>query len=197
MAADGLAAMLEPLRQQWRDSPLLRLGALVIVAILVWYGHVRMTEWNDALEAEARRLQERVVRLEALEGSRQWLDRAERATDLAASLEERLWQASTRGIGQANFQSWLERARAQTGLGDLSQQVGSLERLDGLAGVYRTRVRLEGQFRPGALWNFLQRVEGHKRAVWVEELEIRGERVTLALAAPIEPVAETTEADDA
>jgi len=183
MADSPWAAAAETLQRQWRESPIIRVGVLGVAAILGWYAQARLDDWTAALERDAEALQARLVRLERLGEEPVWPQRAEAAADLATRLEEQLWTAPTRGIAQADFQTWLERARARAGLEDLDQKLANLQPVDGLDGAFRARATLEGAFEPPRLWALLERIETHPERVIVEGLEIRGRRVKLTLLA--------------
>jgi hypothetical protein len=183
MAADALRDALAPLRRQWRESPVIRIGALAVVAILGWYVQANLTDYNERLAGQAANQAERLARLERLQDATEWRERAEAATDRLATLQDRLWRAPTRGIGQAQFQSWLERARAQSGLGAMDQSLGNSDPVAALDGVVQIRARLQGGFNRTSLFDFLERVEGHAQHVDVEALSIRGERLEITLSA--------------
>jgi hypothetical protein len=171
------------LRDQWQQSPLLRLGVAAVVLIAAWYAHLLIQDWKADQADEAGRLAERLARLEAVQQQTQWQERADAAKAVAARMEDRFWTAPTRGIGQADFQTWLERARARAGLPDMQQAVGGMEAVDNLKGVFLTHAEVEGAFRPAALWQLIEAVETHDKALRVEQLDIRGGHVALRVGA--------------
>ncbi len=172
---------LEELRQQWRQSPILRYGALGVVAVVLLYGYLVMSDARTAAIAETERLAERLGRLEALQGEQVWTQRADRARQLRVRIESRLWEADTPGIAQAELQSWLRRQAAQSGMPNPQLSLGEPDAVEGVPGLVAVSAQLEGQFSPDVLRGLLERIETHERHIAIQRLEVRGNRLVIGV----------------
>ena len=103
----GLDRAWQSLRQQLADNPRLRLGAWLIVGILVFYGWLLIGDGIGSLRSQVQDDQERLAKLHALAGQEVWHQRAEQAAAIKESLLAELPEADTPGLAQAELQSRL------------------------------------------------------------------------------------------
>lgn len=160
------------LRNEWRTSPRLRYGALVIVAILGVQGlfmlsdqvHKRMVGHADDMEMLAR--------LEGMRKESWWPERAGKTTELLAAVVERIPEVAGKGMAQAESQAWLTRLAAEQQLGDPKVKVEDTVDVDGYPDMWQVVSRLEGALPNRGHEAFMRALAEALPWVQVERIEI-------------------------
>lgn len=160
------------LRNEWRTSPRLRYGALVIVAILGVQGlfmlsdqvHKRMVGHADDLEMLAR--------LEGMRKESWWPERAGKTTELLAAVVEKIPEVAGKGMAQAESQAWLTRLAAEQQLGDPKVKVEDTVDVDGYPDMWQVVSRLEGALPNRGHEAFMHALAEALPWVQVERIEI-------------------------
>lgn len=116
-ALDVFKGQLDQMLAELRANQRLRMGLVLILAILAGYG---LLNWRDALdqkEKSVNRLGQEIGRLRGLEGTGPiWRRRAERTALARRHFEERLWPAPTLELAQAGFQDWVASRLSRLGV---------------------------------------------------------------------------------
>lgn len=160
------------LRNEWRTSPRLRYGALVIVAILGVQGlfmlsdqvHKRMVGHADDLEMLAR--------LEGMRKESWWPERAGKTTELLAAVVEKIPEVAGKGMAQAESQAWLTRLAAEQQLGDPKVKVEDTVDVEGYPDMWQVVSRLEGALPNRGHEAFMRALAEALPWVQVERIEI-------------------------
>jgi hypothetical protein len=116
-ALDALKGQLSQMLAELRANQRLRMGLVLILAILAGYG---LLNWRDALDQKEKsvdRLGQEIGRLRGLEGTGPiWRRRAERTAQARRRFEERLWPAPSLELAQASFQDWVASRLSRLGV---------------------------------------------------------------------------------
>ncbi|MCD0420818.1 hypothetical protein LOC51_26675 [Rubrivivax sp. JA1024] len=94
-------------REEWARNPRLRLGVLLIVAIVGLWALLAAADALDERVAERDRLVEQVQRLRSAGRDERWLRLRDDARVLDAQWRGRAWREPTEGRMQAAVQDWL------------------------------------------------------------------------------------------
>ena len=185
MKATALAEAWGGLRAQLAASVLLRVGLVVIVALVWAYA---LSFGADAVDARRQALsaqREELDRLQLLERERAWPARAEEARRQVAALHALLWPENDLGLAEAALQDWVRATATRSGL---SMRELSLSRATATAtatspnpivaagpgtGQPAIKARLTVELNRPALVSFLAEVAANEQAVMVDRLTLR------------------------
>lgn len=168
----------ERVRQEWRQSRRLRLGALVVLLILGAHVVLTLSDRQQAMAQDYRRDAALLGRLEEASRESAWPERAEQAEAAAEAMRTSIPQAASDGLAQAELQAWLS---GQAAIGQLQQaRVRAEATLDvpGQPELWQVVARLEGAVPAGGLDRFLQSLSSGLPWIQVERLEITEGRET-------------------
>lgn len=191
--------MMADLLNQLRANARLRAGLALIIAIAWLYGVLTLREEVQAQNQRFRSANLAVNRLKAQLAEPEWPARATTARALAVQMEGRLWQAPTPGLAQAAYQDWLTISMVKAGITNPQIAVSVVEEAaaagnaadaktapDTLADVWKLKAKMQFEFNPPALMDFLAALENHERQSVVRQLTVRKEpapRVEMELTA--------------
>ncbi|WP_374602800.1 hypothetical protein [Arenimonas sp.] len=105
------------LAAEWRGNPRLRLGAWLILGIVLLYGYLVLVDTRAAWRASLAQEVERVAKVRSLVGQEIWLERAETAAAARRALEQEIPAARTPGLAQAAAQARLRELTTPLGTG--------------------------------------------------------------------------------
>lgn len=163
-----LSGVIEHARREWAGNPRLRLGVMVIGAILALYLALVLRDWSAALQQDYTTASARLHKMQSLAGQEEWLARADSARQLREGLEAEIPDIATLGLAQAGAQTWLR---------DITTAFGSTVRVETQPAarvsedddVWRVPVVLAGTLDPPKLLQLLQQIESHGTLVVVEQ----------------------------
>jgi hypothetical protein len=176
-------ASIERLKSQFRETPLIRFGVLLIVLIIAYLlldtfavlNQVQREDYLTALNKERQMVS--IARQDF------WGQRAEQARAARVESEGQLWRADTPGLARADLQSWLRRRQHSLKLDALQAQVERPEKLPALGSVWEVRGQLKGNLTANQLIQLLQQLELNSQLLRIRELRIkrRGPQLSLEL----------------
>ncbi len=169
MSRPGLGEIAE----EWRQNPRLRIGALLILLILLWSGAELLRDQEAEAAKAYGREQTKLVRLQGIESQAQWLDLAEQARAARVKQEQTFWRAESLGLAQATIESWLTPKLHQLKLDDLKMKVDKAEALPDRKGIWRVPVTLSGGLKRSELTDLLGMLELNDRLVVIERLDLK------------------------
>lgn len=195
-------------RDEIRGNPRLRLGLVMIAAVL---GVLGLLEWHDRQGlrvGEQQRLAAQVARLANPQSMAAWPRREREAQAVLQLLQQRLWRHTSVGLAQAQFQDWLREQLRLVNAPNAAVRIAEAESLAALRAEpslgdqgSRGAAEAKGPLRVGAQLEFamadpqmlvalLAAMAAHPRAVHVESLVVKGQRVEMRVASSflIEPV---------
>ena len=176
-------ATLEQLRNQYRETPLIRYGVMIIVIIisyLLWdtFSALDQSQLKDYMNALNRERQ-------MLSIGRQdfWGERAEQARAARVELEGQLWRAETPGLARADLQSWLRRKQHYLKLDALQAQVENPEKAPAFESVWEVKGQLRGNLAISQVIQLLESLEINPQQLRIKELRVnrRGPQTNLEL----------------
>ncbi len=192
-ALPGTRAWLTELRTNSR----LRLGAWLIAAIAAAYGILTVSDANRALSAKVKESSALLARLTAIAQQQEWPQRALAARELRQNLDNRLWQAGSKGLAQADFQTWVAEQSTQAGLQNTRLTVENTADVEPVeTRLWRVTARLDGDFHQPAFDRWLLAIAQSPRFIEMERLEIQriasgNKRFSLTVTAYFAASAET------
>ena len=187
-------------RDEIRGNPRLRLGLGFIATVLGLFG---LLEWHDSQElrvGEQQRLAVQLGRLANPQSMAVWPIRDREAQLVLQQLEQRLWRNSSVGLAQAQFQDWLREQLRLVNAPNAAVRIAEAESLaalraepvpdvqgspSGAESKLPLRVSAQLEFAmadPQMLVALLAAMAAHTRAVYVESLEVKGQRVEMRVA---------------
>ncbi|MBW8311784.1 MAG: hypothetical protein K0M64_07070 [Rhizobium sp.] len=168
----------ERMRQEWRQSRRLRLGALVVLLIIGAHVVLTLSDRQQAMADDYRRDAALLGRLEEASRESAWPERAEQAEAAAEAMRTSIPQAASAGLAQAELQAWLG---GQAAIGQLEQaRVRAEATLDvpDRPDLWQVVARVEGGVPAGGLDRFLQSLSSGLPWIQVERLEVTEGRET-------------------
>jgi hypothetical protein len=169
---EWLRAQLEDIRENAR----LRLGIWLASGIVLLYLVLVVSDLRAATREQSGQLAARLARLERVADQGDWQAYAEEARARLVNLEQGLWNSSSRGLAQAEFESWVLGRAEESGLQRLKARTENPVAVDEMSGFWMVSTELEADFKPGPLYLFLRRVETNAELVVVSRLDAAGGR---------------------
>lgn len=174
-------ASLQQLLVQWRQTPRLRVGVLLMTAVVALYLVLLLADERDQALKD---YQEQVVRLNKVQGlsdQQHWLERANQARATRIQFESRLWQAESKGLAQATLQTWFTRNLRSEKLTGLSVDTELATEVPGNARLWQVTADLKGQIKRAQLVNLLKLLETNQQLITVEHLKLSRTRKDLEM----------------
>lgn len=180
------------LMEELRDNPRLRVGLVLVVAILVGYG---LLEWRDRQEVavgEYKRLLGQVARMGQPQQPAKWARRASEAEEALQQARGQLWRNASTGLAQAQVQDWLngllrkvdaKSASVRVAEPELSPDAAALAaRLPSdLQTLRPLRARVEFNSEPTVLLTLLAALNDAPQRVVVDSLNVKQTRTEMLL----------------
>lgn len=166
-------AALEHVKSQWRGTPLIRFGGLLIALIVAFMlldtlealHHAQRQDYQTALKKERQ--------IATIAQQDYWNQRAEQARAARVELEGRLWRAETPGLARADLQSWLRQRLHNLKLDALQVRVEKPEQMPELESVWKVRGQLKGSVTTPQWVQLLQQLELNPQLLRIRDLRIR------------------------
>lgn len=164
-AAGGL---LEQARKELADNPRLRLGAWLIVGILVLYLWLVLSDWQAAVQKDYLVQVQRLEKIRSLAGQDEWLQRAEQARALREALQAQIPEVATLGLAQASMQTFARDLVSASGASLRVQTEVPAEVGEG-SGLWRVPVVLSGGLSAPQVLQLIRGIESARNLVVIEE----------------------------
>jgi len=171
---------------EWQQNPRFRLGGWIILFIMLAYLLMLLSDWEKGFSTEYRESADRLERLELLARQKEWIERADAAKAISVQMEGRFWKTTSRGLAQAQVQSWLDNLLKNKDIQDARTQVEPVREMTEYEGIWQVAFRIEAAFEPRKLAELLRTAEGSEQIVTVEQLDAvynKNPRLTLVLKA--------------
>ncbi len=164
------ASAFAPLREEWDKNPRLRLGAWLVIGIILMYCVLVLADWKQAVVNEYDQLESDLDKLLAPDSREDWVARQESARLRRKQVEERFWKADSRGKAKAMVQTWAESVAKETGLTNARIQVDNATDISHFPGYWQVVVTIESLEQPKKLPDLLKRIETNPQAVVFEKV---------------------------
>lgn len=177
--------------EEWRDNQRLRLGGRLILAILLIYAVLLFSDGQKSVERESRDLYERIERLKTLTRQSGWPERAQAARAVLVQMESGLFTVESRGLAQANIQTWLDSQIKKTSIDKARVQVDQARSVPGRDDILQVTASVDASFDREKVIELIKRIETNAHIMVIEQLDIirqKRERFTLVLKAYFQKV---------
>jgi hypothetical protein len=167
---------LAPIISELQKNTRLRLGVWLIMALLMGYVVLVLNDYQMRLKRDYQEALSQLHQLQTMTTQSQWSQRASQTHELLGQWQARFWQADTKGLAQAMFQSWLQEELYFAQLADSRLQVETTVEVPNQS-LWQVSAKLDAVFVPKRLYNFLLVLSTHPQLVVVERLEIQYSQV--------------------
>lgn len=180
MSRDAVLTPWAQLREQWRESRLVRLGAWLGAALLSVYLLLAGFDEVDSLLERNRGLMVELTRLQALAKEKDWPERRREAMALKVAYDTAVWMDPDLALTEAGLQDWLRNVTQRLGLKvreitlvraePAAKQAGSVP-----AGYVELHARVSVELQRTPLFVLLAEMANQERRIVVERLSLRGQ----------------------
>jgi len=167
MASVAMAQM----RKEFAGNPRLRVGAGLVVAILVFYLWLVLADWRAAMQKDYVAQAQHLEKIRSLAGQDAWLQRAEQARALREALQAQIPEVATLGLAQASVQT-LARDLVAASASDLRVQAEVPAQVGEGSGLWRVPVVISGGLGAAQVLQLIRRVESERNLVVIEQAMI-------------------------
>ena len=167
-----ISSLITELRRNTR----LRVGVWAIVAIILTYTVMVVNDYHKQLQADYDKALAHLNQLQSIAKQTQWAERASKAQELRTQLAARLWQADTKGLAQAIFQTWLQEEIFFARIEKPQLHVEEAVDVAKYPQFWQVTAKLKGAFVPKRLISLLSAIAKHPQLVVTERLNIRHHR---------------------
>ena len=166
---------------QWRQTPRLRIGVLIIYVILSSYIVILLQDHRDGLMDSYTKQQARLHKVRNISTQDQWSQRADEARAHRIRAEASLWSADSKGLAQATLQSWFTQKLGPADLANLAVDTELASEAPGVAGVWQVTAELKGPVSRQQLITLLKLLELSDKLITIQHLKLTRTRTGLAL----------------
>ena len=170
--------------EELKHNGRLRLGLIVIVALIALYEISSLSQWRAGIAADYSLQQERLLRIRSISRQDDWTRRAADAASMRKALQAEISVANSVGLAQATFQGWLTGLAQSTGK-PLQITMGAPVKLQGQPGYWKIPAQVAGNLGIREAMELIRQVESRKELVTIETIELTNDqypRASLALA---------------
>jgi hypothetical protein len=174
------------IQQEWQENQRLRLGGWLILSILLVYSLLFLSDKMKSVEAESLDLYSRLEKLQSLTSQSEWPARAQAARSVRVQLESQLFTAESRGLAQANIQTWLDGRIKNLKLAKTRVQVEQARSVSSHQGLLQVTATVDGRFERGKVVELIKSIEVADHLMVIEQFDIirrKKEHFTLAFRA--------------
>jgi hypothetical protein len=165
------AGRLAQVRAEWTGNPRLRLGAGLVVVILVVYALMVLADWRNDLHEQYQQRTLQLYKVQALAGKDEWLLRVENARALDKALQSEIPSAATIGLAQAEVQTWMRQIMQAFGPKMASESHAPVQ-VAGEPGLWRIPITIRGLVSVQQLQEILRRIESSDRLTVVDSMTV-------------------------
>lgn len=167
-----MSQVLSQLLTELRKNTRLRIGLWFIITIMMTYIMLVLNDYHVQLKRDYHNVATRLNQLQGIAQQTQWPERAIQVQELRTQLEARLWQANTKGLAQAIFQSWLQEEMFFAQIKQSRLQVETAVEVPQNPKLWRVSAELKGIFVQKRFYSFLLEIAKSPRTIVTERLEI-------------------------
>lgn len=155
---------------EWQQNVKLRLGVLAIVGIVLFYGYQVLADFSMAQQDDYLKQSKRLRQLQILEHQNGWTDFAQQALQTRKQMESLLWQADSKGLAQAQVQTWLLNELRTMQLDYLQIATGAAEKLPDSPDIWRVTSEITGVIPKEKLLPLIALIELDQRLTDIAQL---------------------------
>ncbi|MDP1698537.1 MAG: hypothetical protein Q8L45_12275 [Xanthomonadaceae bacterium] len=163
-----LQSLLTQVRSEFQANARLRWGGLLILAIVVLYLLLVLSDVRAQMQRDYVQQVQRLDKITSLAGQDEWLQRAEQARELRDALQAQIPGVATLGLAQASVQSLARDLITSSGK-PLRVQAETATEMGRGSGIWRVPVSISGGVSPAAALQLIQRIENQPNLVVIEQ----------------------------
>ncbi len=168
-------------RAELRANPRLRVGLILIAALLVIYQLTGLADLRAQIASDYLAKQAQLVRVQNISKEDGWDQRARAMHDLRAALEAEIPDADNMGLAQATTQGWLRDLVTRSGA-KLTVTMDTPVQASGSAVYWKIPAQISGELNVAQAMELIRQVESRKELMSVESIRLTaGTRPSLAL----------------
>ncbi len=156
---------------EWQENPRLRIGVLLILLIVISNGLLALNEYRNGLFEEYARQDKKLIKLHYVQQQTDWAERAESVKNIRLQLENGLWRAETKGLAQANVQTWFNDKIQQLGLTGLEIAGASVQSDAKMPFIWRVVIEIKGTLYDAGLLELLSQIEQNPKLMQIDQLQ--------------------------
>lgn len=156
---------------EWQENPKLRLGVLLIIAILISNGLLMLDDYRLSLLEEYGVQQKKLSKLQYVQQQSGWAEKAESTHNLRLQFENGLWQAASKGLAQANVQTWFNEKLRLLHISGLELAGASVQNDSTNAAVWQVAIAIKGAATDAELLELLNHIEQNPQQMQVTQLQ--------------------------
>lgn len=162
----------EQIRQEWRQNRRLRIGVLVVVAVIGMHLVLTLSDRQQRLADEYHQRADLLVRLQDASRESAWPERAEQAEQALAAVREGIPRVSSAGLAQAELQAWLSGQAESARLQDIRVRAETTLDVPDHPQLWQVIARLDASVPAGRLEGFLRQLSAGLPWIQAERLEL-------------------------
>ena len=156
---------------EWQENPRLRIGVLLIMLIVVGNGLLILNEYRNGLFEEYGRQDKKLIKLHYVQQQTDWVERAKNVKNIRLQLENGLWRAETKGLAQANVQTWFNNKIQQLSLKGLEIAGASVQSDAKNPFIWKVVIEIKGTLYDAGLVELLNHIEQNSKLMQIEQLQ--------------------------
>lgn len=164
-------AWLATARAELAENPRLRVGLVVIGALLLMYQLAGLSDLREHMSADYAARQTQLARVQNISSEDGWDQRASAMHAMRAALEAEVPRIDSMGLAQATMQSWLRDMATRSG-STLSITMGTPLRVDADAGYWKIPAQISGQMPIHGALNLIRQIESRKELMSVDSIRL-------------------------
>ncbi|MHB1271833.1 MAG: hypothetical protein ACYCZD_03520 [Rhodanobacter sp.] len=172
---------LNQLRAELARNPRLRVGIVLIGALLLVYQLAGLADTRARLDADYSAKSRQLVRVQGISREDGWDRRASDIHAVRKALEAEIPDADSVGLAQATVQGWLRDTASHFGP-KLTVTMGTPLRVDDQHPYWKIPVQINGPIAPSQALELIRQIESRKELITVESIRLTsGDNPSLAL----------------
>jgi len=156
---------------EWQENPRLRIGVVLIMLIIIGNGLLILNEYRHGLLEEYLREDKKLIKLHYVQQQTDWAERAESIKSIRLQMENGLWRADTKGLAQANVQTWFNDKIKQLELTGLEIAGASVQSDPKSPLIWKVVIEIKGTLYDAGLLELLNQIEQNAKLMQIEQLQ--------------------------
>lgn len=164
-------AWLVTARNELAGNPRLRVGLIVIGALLALYQLAGLSDLRVRMTADYAARQTQLARVQNISKEDGWDRRASEIHAMRAALEAEIPDADSMGLAQATMQGWLRDTVTRSGV-KLSVTMDAPLRVSDTSAYWKIPARISGQMSLAGALELIRLIESRKELMSVESIRL-------------------------
>jgi hypothetical protein len=158
-------------RTELTNNPRLRVGLVVIGALLLLYQLAGLSDLRRGMTADYVAKQVQLARVQGISKEDGWDRRASEIHAMRTALEAEIPDADSMGLAQATMQGWLRDTVTRSGA-KLSVTMGAPLQVDKTSAYWKIPAQISGQISSSGALELIRKIESRKELMSVESIRL-------------------------